>query len=143
MSNPNPVRLEQFTSEAYKTLVSEGAIRESVANVDISGREVPYVKALAATESGAKFLAGGLMDATVDDKGELERSGSVCGFFNYGFDLTVRAKVRQLDKKISEGPEKAARKTLADLVAAGMPREQAVATVQSLPAFKGLDINLA
>ncbi len=144
MTNTNPVRLELFSSDAYKALVANGAIVESTANVDISGREVPYVKALAATADGAKFLAGGAVDAVKDEEtGELERSGSVCGFFNYGFDLTVRAKVRQLDKKISEGPEKAARKTLADLVAAGMPREQAVAVVQNLPAFKGLEINLS
>src|SRR5262245_23459457 len=106
MSTANPVRLEAFTSEAYKALVESGAIVESIANVDISGREVPYVKALAATLDGATFLAGGQVDAIKDaESGELERSGSVAGFFNYGYDLTVRAKVRQLDKKISEGPE--------------------------------------
>ncbi len=139
----NAVRLEQFATQAYRDLVAADAIVESTANVDISGREVPYIKALAKTLDGAKYLAGGPVDAIVDaESGDLERSGSVCGFFNYGFDLTVRAKVRQMDKKISEGPEKAARKTLADLVSAGMDRAQAVAVVQNLPAFKGLEINL-
>jgi hypothetical protein len=86
--------------------------------------ERPYVMLRALNARGMAVLCGGKLEPATDKPEEGddtrtddEKRPGAADYFNYGFDLDVRAKVRASLMSDLEGPEKAIKKAVDSLVA--------------------------
>jgi hypothetical protein len=98
----------------------------------------PYTKLQALTAKGMALLCGGKLvpatgkpeDGVEDTRTDEQKAPGACDYFNYGYDLDVRAKERNILMSELEGPEKAIKKAVDSLVAnAGMDETEARAFV--------------
>jgi len=142
-------------TEAVQTAVTEGHLVASYGEVEITGKASPTKKGVvgpylvldAQDARGQLALAGKLEPATPkpaegdDTRTDAQKAPGACDFFNYGFDLDVRAKVRAKLMATLEGPDKAIAKAVASLVAnTGMDEASALAFVKTQRAKAGLAV---
>jgi hypothetical protein len=85
--------------------------------------EMAYTRYVAVTARGMAALCDGKLEPakdkpeTGDDtRTDAEKAPGACDYFNYGFDLDVRATVRAKLMSTLEGPEKAIKKAIDTLV---------------------------
>lgn len=112
-------------------------IEKSSVSIKVEGKEKPvefsYDKKTAESIDDAKSLVAEFFDKVREGKETAE--SAILAAFNYGFDLKVKASVRQRGLATLEGPTKAfdnVRKNLiAALMASGLPEEAATAMADS------------
>lgn len=105
-----------------------------------------YEKLIAMNAQGMQALcAGKMVPATPkpaegkDERTESQKAAGACDFFNYGFDLDVRASIRQELMASLEGPEKTIKKAFDGMVLAGYSKTEAADLVRNSPKFKGVE----
>jgi len=110
------------------------------------GASKAYVRLEALSARGLGILCNGKIEpatakpVTSDDTRTPEQKvPGACDFFNYGFDLDRKAPVRQQIMASLEGPEKAVKKAVLGLVAAGYEGDTLRDMVKASPKFAGVD----
>jgi hypothetical protein len=140
-------------SEQVRQAVAEGHIKASWDEVTISDKASPtgkgqkreYLRLDAQSAQGMAAIAGGKMKPA-DPRGEGEdkrtpeqRAPGACDFFNYGYDLDVRASVRQALMGDLEGPEKAVKTAVKGFLAAEFAHDDIRSMIANSPKFKGVE----
>jgi hypothetical protein len=105
-----------------------------------------YEKLIAVNARGMAALCGGKIEPAKpkpaegkDERTEQEKAAGACDFFNYGYDLDVRASIRQELMGSLEGPEKTIKKAFDGMVLAGYSKTEAADLVRNSPKFKGVE----
>ena len=141
-------------SEMLQKALADGSVVLVMDEVKISEKASPtgkaavkaYEKYSAMNARGMAALCGGKMEPATakpsegkDTRTEAESAPGACDFFNYGFDLDVRATVRQELMGSLEGPEKTIKKAFDGMVLAGYSKAEAADLVRNSPKFKGVE----
>lgn len=144
-------------SEAFRAGIAASHLRLSEGDVKISAKSSPdgkdhtrpYPKVEALTAEGMALICGGKFepatakpeDGTKDERTEAEKAAGACDYFNYGYDLSIRATERSKLESELEGPEKAIAKAVKGLVEnAGFDEEGARAVVIAQRTKQGLPV---
>lgn len=156
------------TPEQIAAAVEAKHILMSVENVTIGAKASPtgkdekldYVKLTALDVEGMALLADGKLEAATtapadvldadgkvvtaagkDERTKEQKANGAADYFNYGFDLSVRQKVRAELAEQIEGPSKVIAKAAEQLVKAGLYDNVAEATeaVKAQRKARGLD----
>lgn len=146
---------EQNMNEMIERAIAEKHIVvDETATVEISDKASPtgkgaktqYRKLVAQDAQGMAAMCGGkIVPATPkpeegkDERTEEQKAAGACDYFNYGYDLEVRAKIRTDLMGTLEGPEKQITKLVAGLKAAGFDADAIRTTVLGSPKFQGTD----
>lgn len=127
-------------SEALQTAITEGHVSPARGEVVITTKASPtgkgaqqfYLVLDALDARGQAVLCNGKLEPATrkpegeDSRTDAQKATGACDYFNYGFDLDVRSKVRAKLMGTLEGPEKAIKKAIDSLVAnAGFTEEMA------------------
>jgi hypothetical protein len=142
--------------EVFRNAITAGYLRLTEGEVKISAKSSPtnkdetrqYPKLEALTAEGMAILCGGKIEPATsapdegkDERTEDQKKAGACDYFNYGYDLTVRAKERAALESALEGPEKAIKKAVDALVAnAGFTADEARAMVIAQRQKQGLPV---
>lgn len=128
-------------SDAVKAAIEDKSVRATTEEVVIREKNSPtgkeakraYVALEALNGKGMAILCGGkTVPATAkakegdDERTPEQKAAGACDYFNYGYDLELRATVRAKLMTLLEGPEKAVIKMGKLMVANGFPAESAV-----------------
>ena len=125
----------------------DGEVKIS-ANVSPNGKETKgtYVRLLAQDAIGMAILCGGKVAPATpkpedgkDERSAEEKAAGACDYFNYGYDLEVRAGVRADLIGTLEGPEKQIKKLFDGLVLGGWDKDEAVSMIKTQSKFKDAD----
>ncbi len=143
-------------SDAVRQAITDGNVKAEAGEVKISKdasptkteAKQPYVKLLALNARGMAALCSGKLEPQTakPDEGEDARTDEqkavgAADYFNYGFDLDVRASVRAKLVSSLEGPEKAIAKAVKGLMDnAGMSEADATAFVKAQRTKAGLAV---
>lgn len=126
--------------ELVNAAVAANHIRQETDKVVISEKASPngkaaektYTRYTALDAQGMAALCNGKIEPatpkpeTGDDvRTEEQKAPGACDYFNYGYDLDVRASTRASLMSDLEGPEKAIKKAVDALVASGFDATQA------------------
>jgi hypothetical protein len=134
--------------------VTDGHIAATEDEVTISDKASPtgksakakYMKLRALDAEGMGILCKGKMEPATDkpkegkdERTDADKAAGACDFFNYGFDLDVRAGIRQTLMDSLMGPEKLIKKAFDGMLGAGFYKDEVVATLTNSPKFKDVD----
>lgn len=143
-----------MANEMVQAAIKAGNVLSVQDEVKISEKASPtgkaavkaYEKLIALNAKGMSALCGGKMVPATpkpaegkDERTEAEKAAGACDYFNYGFDLDVRATIRQELMGSLEGPEKTIKKAFDGMVLAGYSKAEAAELVRNSPKFKGVD----
>jgi hypothetical protein len=141
-------------TDMQQKAISDGHVQHVQDEVKISEKASPtgkaasktYDKLIAVDAQGmAALCEGKLVPATPkpadgpDTRTEEEKKAGACDYFNYGYDLDVRAGIRQELLASLEGPEKTIKKAFDGMVLAGYSKTEAADLVRNSPKFKGVE----
>lgn len=141
-------------SELVQAAVDAGHVVAVTDEVTISDKASPtgkgakkdYTKLIAQDAQGMAALCGGkIVPATAkaaegkDERTDEQKAAGACDYFNYGYDLDVRAGIRQELMGTLEGPEKQIKKAFDGIVLAGYSKSDAAEMLRNSPKFKGVD----
>jgi hypothetical protein len=128
-------------SELIQNAVKDGSLVATSEVVVITDKSSPtgkggkraYLMLAAQNARGMAALCGGKLEPATakpaegeDNRTDEQKANGACDYFNYGFDLDVRAKTRAALMAELEGPEKSIKKAVDNLVAnAGMSEADA------------------
>lgn len=157
--NGDSMSVEQLLarlSDSQKAGITAGHLRLTQGEVKISAKASPngqeasreYAKLEALSAEGMAILCGGKIEPQTpkpedgkDERTAAQKESGACDFFNYGYDLTVRATERAQLESTLEGPEKAIKKAVDALVTnSGFEPEEARAIVIAQRQKKGLPV---
>lgn len=143
-------------SDTFRAAISAGHLKLTEGEVKISAKSSPtnkdetraYPKLEALTAEGMAILCGGKIEPATsapengkDERTDDQKRTGACDYFNYGYDLSIRAKERAALESALEGPEKAIKKAVDALVAnAGFSPEEARAMVVAQRTKQGLPV---
>lgn len=146
------------TPESIASAVEAKHLTMSVEKVTIGAKASPtgkdesleYVKLSALDAEGMALLSDGKLEASTpapaedgakDERTKEQKANGAADYFNYGFDLSVRQKVRAELAEQIEGPSKVIAKAAEQLVKAGLYDNVAEATeaVKAQRKARGLD----
>jgi len=142
-----------MANEMVQKAIAAGHVVSVQDEVKISEKASPtgkaaskaYEKLSALNAQGMAALCGGKMvPATAkpegkDERTEDQKAAGACDYFNYGYDLDVRASIRQELMGSLEGPEKSIKKAFDAMVASGYSKQDAAEIVRNSPKFKGVE----
>lgn len=123
---------ELIGSPEVKAAIEAGDIRASQDKVTVSAKsspdgkahEKPYTRLVTTSLAGMLALCAGVLVVEFEEDGTVKESfkdtASVCGYFDYAFDLAQRNLFRGDLLSEIEGPAKAIDKAANALVAAGL-----------------------
>jgi hypothetical protein len=146
--------LEQKMTEMIEAAIKAGDVLLIADEVKIRAAASPngkdasksYDKLVALNAKGMQALCGGKMSPATDKPAEgpdnrtdAEKAAGACDYFNYGYDLDVRASVRQELIASLEGPEKTIKKAFDGMVLAGYNKQEAADLLRVSPKFKGVE----
>jgi len=141
-------------TDMVQKAITDGHVQHVQDEVKISEKASPtgkaaskaYDKLIALDAQGMAALCGGkLVPATAkpaegkDERTDDQKAPGACDYFNYGYDLDVRASIRQELMGSLEGPEKTIKKAFDGMVLAGYSKSEAAELVRNSPKFKGVD----
>lgn len=143
----------KIAAEVLDKAVADGHLKVEDATVEISDKASPTGKGVsqafkaftALTVQGMAILCGGkTKPATPKPEGDDERTdedkaAGACDYFNYGYNLDVRAGIRQALMSGLEGPEKEIKKAVAGLVAMGLEGDAISTAIKNSPKFSGVE----
>lgn len=143
-----------MANEMIEAAVKAGDVARVMDEVKISEKASPtgkaavkaYEKLTALSARGMAALCGGKIEPATakpaegkDERTEAQKAAGACDYFNYGYDLDVRASIRQELMGSLEGPEKTIKKAFDGMVLAGYSKAEAAELVRNSPKFKGVD----
>lgn len=143
-----------FAPGELQAAVTAKDIAASFDEVSISDKASPtgkgavksYVRLEALTLKGQSVLCHGKTTPQTakpaegeDTRTDEQKRPGACDYFNYGFDLDVRAPIRQSLMNTLEGPEKAVKKAVAGLLAMGLEGDTLRTAIKNSPKFSGVD----
>lgn len=143
-------------SEMVQQAITDGNVRAEIGEVKISKDASPtkteakqgYVKLVALNARGMAALCNGKIEPQVakpeegeDKRTDTEKAVGAADYFNYGYDLDVRATVRSKLVSSLEGPDKAIAKAVKSLMDnAGMSESDAMEYVKAQRTKAGLAV---
>lgn len=143
-------------SDAVRQAITDGNVKAELGEVKISKDASPtkteakqgYVKLLALNARGMAALCNGKLEPQTakpeegeDTRTDDQKAVGAADYFNYGFDLDVRASVRAKLVSSLEGPEKAIAKAVKGLMDnAGMSETEATDFVKAQRVKAGLAV---
>lgn len=141
-------------TDMVKAAIEAGHIIVMDAEVEITDKASPtgkgtkrkYEKLLAQNAQGmAAMCDGKIVPGTdkpkegKDERTDEQKANGACDYFNYGFDLQVRAEIRQSLMGTLEGPEKQIKRSFDGMLLADYSKEDAAEMIRNSPKFKGVD----
>jgi len=146
-------QLEAQLTEMIEKAIAAGDVIRVDGMVEVSAKVSPngkdaskaYDKLLAVNAKGMQALCNGKMAPATekpegkDERTEEQKAAGACDYFNYGYDLDVRAAVRQELIASLEGPEKTIKKAFDGMLLAGYSKAEAADMLRVSPKFKGVD----
>lgn len=143
-----------MATELVNAAIAAGHVLAVTDEVTISDKASPtgkgakkeYQKLIAQNAQGMAALCGGkIVPATAkpaegkDERTDEQKAAGACDFFNYGYDLDVRAGIRQELMGTLEGPEKQIKKAFDGVVLMGYSKDEAKEMLKVSPKFKDVD----
>jgi hypothetical protein len=125
--------------ELVDAAVTEGSVKTEQDEVTVGAKSSPdgkehkrpYTRFTALNAKGMAALCNGKIvpatskpaEGTKDERTDADKAVGACDYFNYGFDLDIRASERAILMGELEGPEKAIAKVVKALVDGGLFNE--------------------
>lgn len=141
-------------TDIVKAAIEAGHVKAEDAVVEITdkasptgkGAKMPYTRLYALDAQGMAAICDGKIEPATekptegkDERTDAQKAAGAADYFNYGYDLNVRAEIRQKLMGTLEGPEKQIKKAFDGMVLAGYSKEEAAELVKNSPKFKGVD----
>jgi hypothetical protein len=154
VGNVTKEQLEKRMNEMIEAAIKAGDVIRMDGEVTVRAANSPngkdavkaYDKLVAVSAKGMAALCGGkIVPSTAkpeegkDERTEEQKAPGACDFFNYGYDLDVRASVRQELIASLEGPEKTIKKAFDGMLLAGYSKADAAEMLRVSPKFKGVE----